>query len=371
MAIMVSSCTKDTGGNEKSAPPQELDAATKKRIDEVTEFTMQMKNQTESRATGNKITYTPEEFTKNTEESINLDYSEPFVRYWDVETKIDSFDVPLVNCTIDRNVASTWYNIIFDKVRCHYNCSNLSNKELKVVTVTIKEKDCAHFKALLYTAIGSETVTPDANMILENEGDPNGGSETVGKKKFNTSLWGSWGSCSIPNPPLTKHTATILTGYATYNIVGGTAPGYSIINAEFKYLTSHLTPETGWWSMWCFDPPHEEDNCGATINCSMYFQPHPQFPPQSGVLNYNAFTPAGEDQYCLNKYELNAILGTTETYCKNEAAAAGKQFIDVWGEWRAGSCSDLNHHWYGYLTIGKKVPRIIKRQLLHDPCQCN
>jgi len=372
--LFLTSCAKEsTVTDKKNVENFEMDGATKKRVDDIKDFTDRMAGQTAFRSNG-KVDYTSDEFLTNTQDAINYDYSEPFVRYWDVETKIDSFSIPLTDCKLSEADATLWYTTVFDKVRCHFTCSNLQDKELKLVTLQNKNSDCNHIMVEMRTLIGSLVVTSDINLEMETGGvDPTGSHAGPTRKTFKSSLWGSWGSCSIPHPPLQKHTATILSEYCDYNVVGGSTPGYSLVNAEFMYLTSYLTPGTGWWYMWCYDPTHEEDNCGATISCQPYFQPHPLFPPQSGVLDYNTFTPTGADLYCLSKNELNSILSTTEGYCKSVATAAGKQYVDLWAELQIGACFDFNHHWYGWLTIGKKVPRIRKMQVspIAENCQCD
>ncbi len=304
--------------------------------------------------------YTPEVFLKNTEEAINYTYAIPFDKYWDVETRKDTIPITIADCKILSIDGPAKYQQVLNKIICKYTCSDLTNKKLKCVKVSLVSKTCTQLIVEVVSSVGSTDVTASL-------GEPNPPAPSAlanYKRKFTNSLWATFGTCSTPN--LGKISAPEEMGEkATWNIIGGYDLNHTLINIETRYLSSN-DPTPDWWKASCHEPwidPNESNTPCSYINCDDWFSIN-----DWGVYTY---TTAGIEKYCLQPADLNARLSSTETACTSIAAAANKHFVnlDQYVTW--GLCLGYNIElWWGELTIGRKLYRYQVDNLPTSACNC-
>lgn len=249
-----------------------------------------------------------------------------------------------------------------DKVTCLYACSELTDKKLKFVKLSLETNSCDSFLVAINTIIGSGSVS-----ALPGGSGPSGSSGIVfGRKVFTTDRSPYSGECGPFNPNATS-TSSDLAAMATYNIIGGYDIVHTVIDVENINVNSHQNPEMDWWYLPCRDTINGSGNYGGPENCILYFN----IDSLTGNIDYNNPTALGEEKLCIKKDELNSILSVTEVYCKQVASAANKQFIHLDADWTGTLCYSENHHWEGTLTIGKKIYRDLEPlELAVELCNC-
>lgn len=359
--FLIGSCAKDNAVPIQSSA-ENVSNSDEARIRQIENFTAAMKGHDLTQKRTNemkKSEYTPEEFLKNTEESVNYTYAIPFIKYWDIETKKDTIIIPIINCKILASEGPSKYQLILDKITCRYICSNLTNKKLKYVKVSLISKACTAIKVEVITSIGSTNVSAS----LSEPNPPGPSSFATYRREFNHDREAHYGTCSssVWGDPVTS---TDLAEMATYNIIGGNDFVHTLVNIETRQMNHYLSPQANWWHLSCFDPNWNQ--CEFTINCSNYWN----ISPITGNINYDDPTQLGIDEHCLTISELNSILVSTENYCKGQANAVSKDFVDVNADWTFSLCGDYNHFWYGLLTIGNKIYRNNIPIELSGNCNC-
>jgi len=341
--FLFASCAKEPERNETVLKAVTDDQRSQKIID----FHSTMMSNLEIRSgSGGIPEYTPAEFIKNSEESLNYTYSVPFNKYWNFETTKDTISISITNCKILENEGSPKYQQILNKIICRYVCSDLPNKNLKFTKISILAETCTEIQVELITTLGTVDIV---SLIAEpNPTDPQ--DLASHRRIFSSSMWALYGNCTVQNwgDPIASKA---LAEKATFNLIGGYDLAHTLIDIEKIYLNSYITPQTNWWSLNCYDPNWNQ--CGWTDHCNLYFGIN----PETGNINYNVLTQLGLDKYCLTDTELNSILVSTESYCASQAEIANKHFVNLSADWTFSLCGDTNEYWEGILTVGKKLYR--------------
>lgn len=214
--ILFASCAKETVLNSEPST-EKTTVQDQKRSQKIMDFHDAMNGTSlELRSSGDGPSeYTPEEFLKNTEEAINYTYAIPFDKNWEVQTKKDTIFITISDCKILASEGSPKYQQILDKIKCKFNCSNLSNKKLKFTKVSLINKTCTQLKVEVITSVGSTTVT-----AANGPSNPSGPSGLANfRRVFTQDLNGYAGSCNVPVIFGSFETSADLAGKATYNII--------------------------------------------------------------------------------------------------------------------------------------------------------
>ena len=351
--VLLSSCGKEISEQRETSITNE---ETQSRIEQIERFVAAMSSETQLRSEGVESEYSPEQFLKNTEESINYVYAIPFSKYWKTETYKDSLVISISNCKILSSEAPAKYQQILDKVICRYVCSNLNNKKLKFVKIDLISKNCNEFKLSLTTILGTKDVTP--SLDIPNPPGPSGIAHY--RKQFTQDRNAQNGTCLNPSG---SNTCGDLAEYATYNIIGGEDFTHTVIDLSSFSFYNFEIPQIHWWQFHCYDPNFPSD-CGGLTSCELYFV------TVNGNIDYNQLTQLGYDEHCLTVAEINPILSDTEEYFKNYAANHNKDFVNLWGSWTFSLCFDYHHIWHGTCSIGTKIYRNQNPIELTGTCNC-
>ncbi|MEZ4911367.1 MAG: hypothetical protein R2774_10945 [Saprospiraceae bacterium] len=352
--LFVTSCGDNIA--DVSSPTRTESETHQKITAEIERFTNAMTTDIQLRSS---MEYTAEEFTKNTEESINYTYALPFVKYNETETSNDTLLLTINNCKILESEGPSKYHAILNKIICAYTCSSINNKKLKFVKVSIIDKSCSHIKLSIVTSVGTTDVPATASV----PNPPGPSNHASFRKEFTSSLWATSGYCSGTGPQISAPKQ--IGKYATHNIIGGDDLVHTLINTQHISLDDiypvGIPNSLDWWRMLC---QYDEDGCELSVPnngvCGTYFNP-------DFTLNS-----VGQDFYCLTAAELNTYLTETEDYCIEVAQYFDKDFVNVEMWFNSLLCDGIiGEFWFGDLIIGDKIYRPSDPQLLPTiTCNC-
>ena len=203
-ALTIHSCTKESNvvNDDNTENVSKEDQALAQNIMNFHKVMMAGELQLRSGGDG-PSEYTPEFFLKNTEEAINYTYAIPFDKYWDVETRKDTIPITIADCKILSIDGPAKYQQVLNKIICKYTCSDLTNKKLKCVKVSLVSKTCTQLIVEVVSSVGSTAVTASI-------GEPNPPAPSAllnYKRKFTVDLDAVQGLCSAPFNPNALFTA--------------------------------------------------------------------------------------------------------------------------------------------------------------------
>jgi len=164
---MVSSCTKDTGGNEKSAPPQELDAATKKRIDEINDFVTRVGKEVDTRADLPSSTFSSElEMTKLVEDVVNYQYGHNPVLFSNFVQIEKAISLNLDNEVLDTGDSDILYYLVTKKISDEYKIIASNYKRFALLEFEILERkaNALDLKAIILFGTELSTFEPGTGI---------------------------------------------------------------------------------------------------------------------------------------------------------------------------------------------------------------
>jgi len=157
---MVSSCTKDTGGNEKAASPQELDAATKKRIDVINNFVKSVGKEVDTREVSPSSSFTTDlEIAKLVEDVVNYQYGHNPVLLSNFVKVEKNISLNIENGVLDAGDSETLYSLVIKQISDEYKKISSNYKKFAFLDIEIFERKISSLDLNATILFGTELST--------------------------------------------------------------------------------------------------------------------------------------------------------------------------------------------------------------------
>jgi len=157
IAFMVTSCTKDTGGNEKSTPLQELHVATKERIDEINDFVERVSKEVDTRAVLPSRSFSTElEMAKLVEDVVNYQYGHNPVLFSNFVKVEKNISLNLNNDILDTGDSDILYYLVTKQISDTFKIIVSNYKRFALLELEILERKASTLDLKATILFGTE-----------------------------------------------------------------------------------------------------------------------------------------------------------------------------------------------------------------------